>query len=434
MGREHVQSALRNSNFLVLHRPLIHKFNGDLFSAVLLSELVDLEEWREKNNEVDKEGYFVVTNKHIYNKIKMTRKKQDVSLRFLKQKGLVDTVVRGVPPKRRIRIRYKELDHLLCEAVQEYEAAQKNEQKQEENEEKQTDDEETAKDSNLSQRDKLICADGTNHYIFKTRDNSIPFKDTKVSLDYTSVEVSSKKGIKIKAGNDYPCPDHIEDFLETWEENSLRSFSNRNSKTFMYSVEALKKLTKGILFNKVEKYGKYRNRKFTLDEFNEACKNLKERIDNPLVWPRDVTPLKRMSIDNFLLNPSTGNSMFIFCLENTAIPDIKLLPEPWEEKFPGLTDTFIDMFKEEIPNKVYPQDRAYFVVALGKIIKLFEGKKTIYERPGQQLRLYLKTIGESFGDVSRIKPKHLGSELSFEIFQNYVKKNELAVRDVPRYL
>lgn len=92
---------LSSDNYIALNRDIIKLFG--LNGAVLLCELCSEYRYWESRDEL-KDGYFYSTIENIEDKTSLTRFQQDKSLKKLKEQGIVDIVIKGMPAKRYIKL------------------------------------------------------------------------------------------------------------------------------------------------------------------------------------------------------------------------------------------------------------------------------------------------------------------------------------------
>lgn len=98
-----VIALLATNNYIALNRDVI-KALKDTVSAALLCELCSEYVYWSKKKQLTEDGYFFSTVENIENTLFIKRKKQENIIKELKQLGLIETKLIGVPAKRHIKI------------------------------------------------------------------------------------------------------------------------------------------------------------------------------------------------------------------------------------------------------------------------------------------------------------------------------------------
>ena len=96
-----ILQLISTSNFITVNKDLI-KVLG-LEEAILLGELASEYDFWNNKNEIE-DGYFYSTIENIEEKTTLTAYKQRKCLETLKNKGIIDIQIRGIPAKRYIKI------------------------------------------------------------------------------------------------------------------------------------------------------------------------------------------------------------------------------------------------------------------------------------------------------------------------------------------
>ena len=96
-----ILQLISTSNFITVNKDLI-KVLG-LEEAILLGELASEYDYWNNKNEIE-DGYFYSTIENIEEKTTLTAYKQRKCLENLKNKGIIDIQIRGIPAKRYIKI------------------------------------------------------------------------------------------------------------------------------------------------------------------------------------------------------------------------------------------------------------------------------------------------------------------------------------------
>lgn len=103
-------SMIASNNYIVVNKQLARAFG--LAEAVLLGELASEMEYWQQRGEL-KDGYFYSTIENVKDNTTLSDKKQRSALKTLKDAGIVDVKLAGLPAKRYIRINEKQLAQIL---------------------------------------------------------------------------------------------------------------------------------------------------------------------------------------------------------------------------------------------------------------------------------------------------------------------------------
>lgn len=96
-----ILQLISTSNFITVNKDLIKALG--LEEAILLGELASEYDYWNNKNEIE-DGYFYSTIENIEEKTTLTAYKQRKCLENLKNKGIIDVQIRGIPAKRYIEI------------------------------------------------------------------------------------------------------------------------------------------------------------------------------------------------------------------------------------------------------------------------------------------------------------------------------------------
>lgn len=96
-----ILQLISTSNFITVNKDLIKELG--LEEAILLGELASEYDYWSTRNEIE-DGYFYSTIENIEEKTTLTAYKQRKCLENLKNKGIIDIQIRGIPAKRYIKI------------------------------------------------------------------------------------------------------------------------------------------------------------------------------------------------------------------------------------------------------------------------------------------------------------------------------------------
>jgi len=102
---------LASRNYIILNKPLAKKLG--IHSAILLGELCSEYEYWSSRDQLEEGGYFFSTASNIEENTLLTRKYQDKALSNLKNLGIIETKLMGLPAKRYFKINDEKLEELL---------------------------------------------------------------------------------------------------------------------------------------------------------------------------------------------------------------------------------------------------------------------------------------------------------------------------------
>lgn len=102
-----ILSLIASENFIAVNKTLIKAFGVD--EAIILGELASEYEYWKKRGELDESGHFFSTIENIEENTGIKEKKQRTILNSLKEQGLVDIKLKGLPAKRYIRLNDEKL-------------------------------------------------------------------------------------------------------------------------------------------------------------------------------------------------------------------------------------------------------------------------------------------------------------------------------------
>ena len=111
-------SLIASNNYIVVNKQLARAFG--LEEAVILGELASEMEYWQQRGEL-KDGYFYSTIENVKESTTLSDKRQRSALNALKEAGIIDVKLAGLPAKRYIRINENQLAQILlnnaCENV-----------------------------------------------------------------------------------------------------------------------------------------------------------------------------------------------------------------------------------------------------------------------------------------------------------------------------
>lgn len=109
-------SFLNNAHYQVYYTPLA-KALGSINAAILLSELIQRYEYHKNRNELQTINqeceWFYHTSASIEERLALTRREQDTAIKILKEFGILETKLHGIPAKRFFKIFPNKIHELL---------------------------------------------------------------------------------------------------------------------------------------------------------------------------------------------------------------------------------------------------------------------------------------------------------------------------------
>lgn len=103
-------NTLASENYFIVNRDLVR--NLGLESAVMIGELASEYNYFQKHNELI-DGWFYSTLENIEERTTLSKYNQNKIINKLKEKGILETKLKGVPARRYIKINEKELANYL---------------------------------------------------------------------------------------------------------------------------------------------------------------------------------------------------------------------------------------------------------------------------------------------------------------------------------
>lgn len=103
-------SLIASNNYIVVNKQLARAFG--LEEALILGELASEMEYWQQRGEL-KDGYFYSTIENVKDSTTLSDKRQRSALNTLKEAGIIDVKLAGLPAKRYIRINEKQLAQIL---------------------------------------------------------------------------------------------------------------------------------------------------------------------------------------------------------------------------------------------------------------------------------------------------------------------------------
>ena len=102
---------ISSDSFITLNKELIRAVG--LEEAIILGELASELDYWQKNNGLTEDGYFFSTVENVEEKTTLSDYKQRKALNSLQKLGLIELDVRGIPPKRYIKLNEQKIVDLF---------------------------------------------------------------------------------------------------------------------------------------------------------------------------------------------------------------------------------------------------------------------------------------------------------------------------------
>ena len=109
-----VNEIMASNGYIVLNKRAVRVFG--LETAAILGELTAKSKYFKERGELTDDGYFYSTIEALEENTAVKVKKQRQILSELKEQGIVDVMLRGMPAKRFIKVNYEKLFHFLVSA------------------------------------------------------------------------------------------------------------------------------------------------------------------------------------------------------------------------------------------------------------------------------------------------------------------------------
>ena len=109
-------SLLANDNYIVVNKDLIKLYG--INTSLLLGELASEYNYYNKNQLLDENGYFYSTIENIEENTGLSRHQQKKSLEELKELGIIEIKVKGLPAKRYIKLNIEILTNKFVKNLQ----------------------------------------------------------------------------------------------------------------------------------------------------------------------------------------------------------------------------------------------------------------------------------------------------------------------------
>jgi len=107
-------NLLSGDSFLQINTSLIHFFDGDLDSLIVLSLLISQYKYLSELNQIDAQDYFYSTVEFIESRVHLSEYRQREAIKKLENKfGLIKTKKKGLPAKRFIWIDFDKIVGIL---------------------------------------------------------------------------------------------------------------------------------------------------------------------------------------------------------------------------------------------------------------------------------------------------------------------------------
>ena len=116
-----ILSLISSRGFIAVNKRLAQMYGLD--EAIMLGELASEYEYWESRGEVE-DGYFYSTVENVQENTTLSDRKQRAAIKSLKEAGIIDLMVKGLPPKRYFRINESALMAELNAPIQQEQSLQ----------------------------------------------------------------------------------------------------------------------------------------------------------------------------------------------------------------------------------------------------------------------------------------------------------------------
>ena len=317
--RKSLQETLQSQVFLMLNMKLLQYLGKN--SALILAFLINKDLYFSENGMLTEDGYFYMTVNYMRDQVILEKDSQLRTIFKLKEKGFIDTDMRGSPPKRYFKINHTVIDEYLqqdLEGTDKYLDSlkcRKNRNLKDANCENRDISKESISaksDFQMSQKATLIKTN-----INKTKKESVySYLASQDSLEQPTSRVAPigrkpkiNKETKptratpiFKLRDKMPCPrvtKEIQEILDHWNSLGLkRKIPKPTTSSYAELVGFIKDLLDGTLFSAF-KYNKEAIRKYSVGEVKSSLNNFALAVNNKDYFPMNKYFLETMSPSRF---------------------------------------------------------------------------------------------------------------------------------------
>lgn len=254
-------SLLASDNYIVVNKDLIKEFG--INTAIMVGELASEHRYYAKNDKLD-DGYFYSTIENIQENTGLSRHQQKKALDDLKEQGIVDIVIKGIPAKRFIKFDVEKLANKFVKNL--HTGVLKSDK---------LDSEKVTRNSNnINSNKETIIINNNNKDIYIPFDEIISYLNNRAGTSYRSSSKKTRDLIKARYNEGFM----LDDFKTVIDKKCIDWLSNN---------DMCKYLRPETLFgNKFEGYLGQKTRELTtkdlepfinFDEFTETPSN--EQLD-----------------------------------------------------------------------------------------------------------------------------------------------------------
>ena len=423
-----------------------------LENALFFTHLLDHFRKYSKEKRLDKEGYFYLVQGKIEKRTSLSMVQQTLIIKKLtgqepidsktkKTVRLIDVKKKGLPARNWYRILFQELIEIFAMDLDQ-------------------EDDENLNSSSCSNLGSSSCSNlGTSSYSnLGTSDPvEIGTKDNNNEGNNNEGNKSpSKEGEYVPAGqspllddpsdqnpieNEQPVlrrrkdasgskkvpyvSPNVAKVLEVWNGSGLRRHQNVESKVYASMVYSIKKLLRRDYFKNHLVFNGYKDKRFTVEEINQAIRNFALAALNPDYEPTGgyKEHLSKMSFPDFLYNAfaeDDSKSMFITYFEHPPKLVRDNLPMPKDEH-PEYTKCMKDFYARKVKGglgRLNGKQERKFVLAGQRIHDFFlENKKRIIpmfvKRVDDRVELVFDAVNEFYKEQG-IQPGNFCSDYTFD--------------------
>ena len=111
MNKKEYKNILSQSSWWVINKAVTKSIGID--ASLILSDLMSKHEYFLNRGMIDEQGFFFNTRDNIENDTTIPIYRQNKAIEILKQYGLVEITNKGIPPKTRFKLNFKNIDKLI---------------------------------------------------------------------------------------------------------------------------------------------------------------------------------------------------------------------------------------------------------------------------------------------------------------------------------
>lgn len=232
---------------------------------------------------------------------------------------------------------------------------------------------------------------------------------------HSKQSTSTQKEQRSQEKNEVHIPEKVKPYLEVWRAAGLH-VPGENTKRFEQSIESLKKLISGRVFQQTE--FSHLARPYSLDDWTKAVWNFQTAAIDPSYYPSNKKPLLSMTPNEFIYNPfnKQQRSCFVYYYSNSP----QSITPLYKDDHPEMTNLLIRCYRVDIlkgaVQDLSVNDKNKFMLLAKKVEEFFRSnQKNLTNGLGQNREKKAKAVWECAmeyfaNDPTRLSPHMLLGE------------------------